>query len=230
MQPLLGLISLATFDRAGLEWFRAKTRAGEDVSLLCRTGNESKPDQLAEPSGLVFTLEDVSLQSFLETWSRLSSGPQAKYAWNVVRGLIGHAPLMVEEHIGQVLAAAEGFHTWCLSREKDMSLRSRLIDLHDELPEDVKQQLKVDVARWADWSVWARNHVAHGGTKKHRTIGDFYQLKVIADSVRLITYLAALKQIGVPESKVVDALKTHRRLRVLTERCADLSSLTAPSG
>ena len=73
---------------------------------------------------------------------------------------------------------------------KNADLKTRLMELHDRLPEELKTRLQLNVDRWADWSVWARNHVAHGGTKKHRKISHFYQLKTIADSVRLVTYLA----------------------------------------
>ncbi len=206
IQPLLGLMSLATFDSAGVEWLQATTRCDDEVTLLCRTGNESKHDEVAEPGALVFTLNDVSLQEFLDAWSLLTSGEQAKYAWGVVVGLIGHSALMVEEHVSQALAAAEGFHTWCLGGGMNKSLESRLISLHDELPDSWKDQLAVDVERWSNWSVWARNHVAHGGAKQHRVVGDFYQLHIVADSVKLITYLAALQKIGVPENKVTEAL------------------------
>lgn len=228
MSPLLGLMSLATFDTAGVEWLQGRTCGGDEISLLCRTGNESQPDQVVEPSALVFTLNDVTLQQFLDAWSTLTSGEQAKYAWSIVVGLIGHSPLMVEEQVGQVLAAAEGFHTWCLGGGKSKSLESRLISLHEELPTPIKEQLNINVKQWSDWSVWARNHVAHGGAKEHRPVGDFYLLKVVADSVRLVTYLVALKKIGVPVIKMTDALLNHPRLQVLADRCAELSSLPTP--
>lgn len=224
-KPLLGLMSLATFNTSGLEWMQAQTVDGDEVSLLSHIGHPSEQDARTEAGGLVFTLGDVSLDVFLETWHRLGSSEQARYAWNLVVGLIGHSPLMVEEHVSQVLAAAEGFDTWCLGSSKNAELKNRLIGLHDRLPEGVKEQLQLDVDRWVDWAVWARNHVAHGGTKKHRTVSDFYQLKVIADSVRLVTYLAALKEFRIPDEKLSRALSSHPRLSVLAERCAEISEL-----
>jgi hypothetical protein len=226
-KPLLDLVSLATFDSSGVEWMRAQTVDGDEVSLLCHTGNSSKPDQRTEAGGVVFTLDDVPLDSFLETWRRLTSGDQAQYAWSMVVGLIGHAPLLVEEHVSQVLAAAEGFHTWCLSGGKNADLKTRLMELHDGLPEELKIRLQLNVDHWVDWSVWARNHVAHGGTKKHRKISDFYQLKTIADSVRLVLYLAALKEFRVPDGRLTTALSTHRRLVLLAERCTEIAALPA---
>ena len=222
-KPLLGLMSLATFDTCGVEWMKAQTVDGEKVSLLCRMGNPSNPELRTEAGGLVFTLDDVSLDGFLETWER-----QARYAWNIVIGLIGHSPLMVEEHVSQVLAAAEGYHTWCLGGGKNKQLKTRLINLHDSLPEGVKLRLQLDVDQWVDWAVWARHHVAHGGTKEHRDISDFYQLKIIADSVRLVTYLAALKEFDVPDGKLAEALSTHPRLTVLAGRCAEIPALPGP--
>lgn len=143
--PLLGLMSLATFNTSGVEWMKAQTVEGDEVSLLCHTGHASEPDLHTEAGGVVFTLNDVSLDAFLKTWERLASGEQAQYAWNMVVGLIGHSPLMVEEHVGQVLAAAEGFDTWCLAGGKTADLKNRLIRLHDRLPGGIKTQLQLDV-------------------------------------------------------------------------------------
>lgn len=226
-RPLLGLMSLAMFDTSGVEWMEAQTVNGDEVSLLCHMGHPSEPSVRTEAGGVVFTLDDVSLDVFLETWHRLASGEQAQYAWNLVVGLIGHSPLMVEEHVSQVLAAAEGFDTWCLVGGTNTGLKKRLINLHGRLSERLRNQLQLDVDRWADWAVWARNHVAHGGTKKHRDISDFYQLKVIADSVRLVTYLAVLQEFQVPDDKLTQALSSHPRLKVLTERCAEIPDLPA---
>ena len=229
-RPIFGLMSLATFNTSGVEWMKAQTVDGDEVSLLCRMGHPSESDLYTEVDGVVFTLNDVSLEAFLTTWDRLVSGEQAQYAWNLVIGLIGHSPLMVEEHVGQVLAAAEGFDTWCLDGGKNTELKKRLIRLHERLPEGVKLKLGLDVEKWVDWAVWARHHVAHGGTKKHRDIKDFYQLKIIADSVRLITYLVALKEFSIPDEKVAMALSRHPRLKVLAERCAEIADLPTVGG
>jgi hypothetical protein len=222
-EPLLGLMSLATFATSGVERMEAQTIDGDDISLLCRAGHLSKPE--TEAGAVVFTLDDVPLDAFLKTWQRLTSGEQAQYALNWVVSLIGHSPLMVEEHVSQVLAAAEGFHTWCLAGGKSLDLKTRLMRLHEGLPEELKARLQLNRDQWAEWAVWARNHVAHGGTRKHRKISDFYQLKIIADSVRLVTYLAALMEFGVPDAKLTEALFTHQRLSVLAERCSEVSNL-----
>lgn len=221
-KPLLDLASLATFRPSGVEWMRARTVDDQEAFLLCHTGHLASPDLHTEPGGLVFTLDDVPLDSFLQSWQRITSRKQADYAWNLVVGLIGHSPRMVEEHIAQVLAAAEGFHTWCLASDSSTPLRRRLIDLHESLPESLKLRLQLDVDRWADRAVWARNHVAHGGSRTLREISDSYELKIIADSVRLVTYLAALKEFSVPNDKLATALSTHPRLTVLAERCSEI--------
>jgi hypothetical protein len=224
-QPLLGLMSLATFNSSGLEWMNAETIDDEEVFLFCHAGHRSHPDSTVEAGGPVFTFDDVPLSSFLETWDRLASKEQAVYAWNLVVGLIGHSPIMVEERVSQVLAAAEGFDTWCLDGGQNTSLRNRLVRLYEQLPDQAQAKLQIDVDRWADWAVWARNHVAHGGTKKHRNIADFYQLTVIADSVQLVTYLVALKEFQVPSDNLGRALATHPRLKVLADRCGEISNL-----
>jgi len=204
---------------------RAKTMDGTEVSLLCHLGHLSSPDLKTSSGSVVFTFTDVTLGDFLKTWEWLSTGHQAQYAWSVVVGLIGHSPRMVEEHVSQVLAAAEGFHRWCLRGGKGKELRERLILLHDRLPQELKAHLALDVGKWAGWAVWARNHVAHGGAERHRDVGDFYRLKVIADSVRLVTYLAALQELKVPVGQVKDALLNHSRIHVLAERCAEIAEL-----
>ncbi|PZA22835.1 hypothetical protein DMO24_02930 [Modestobacter versicolor] len=227
LSPLLGLMKLATFAARGVESISSETLEGEQVSLLCHLGHLSAPDSPTESGGVVFTLDDVPLDHFLRTLRELTSTAQARYAWNAVVGLVGHSPRMVEEHISQVLAAAEGFHKWCL-HGGSKTLKDRLILLHDSLPKDVKERLKVDVDRWADWAVWARNHVAHGGADKYRDVVDFYQLKVIADSVRLITYLVVLRKFGVPADKLEEAIANHPRIRVLAHRCVEIGDLPMP--
>lgn len=226
--PLHALMAVATFSASGVERMHAETAAGDDVSILCRLGYPSAPESPAPGTDVVFTLDDVSLRRFLQEWERLTSGPQAQYAWNLAVGLIGHSARMVEEHVSQVLAAAEGFHRWCLGKKGEQSLRARLQQLHDRLPSEVSRRLGLDVEKWADWSVWARNHVAHGGAKRHRELGDFYQLKVIADSVRLVTYLVILCELGVAPGKVTDALTNHPRIKVLAARSAQVANLPEP--
>jgi len=132
---------------------------------------------------------------------------------------------MVEEHVSQVLAAAEGFHRWCMGGGAAPTLKDRLILLHDRLPGEVRTSLKLAVNEWAGWAVWARNHVAHGGAARHRKLDDSYQLKLIADSVRLVTYLAVIQELDVPIGKVKEALLNHPRIKVLTKRCTEIASL-----
>lgn len=235
--PLLGLMSLATFRSSGLEWMKARTIDDEEVFLSCHTGHRSDPNSTTETRGPIFTFKDLPLESFLQTWDRLTAKEQAVYAWNLVVNLIGHTPLTVEERVSQVLAAAEGFDTWCLDSSKNSDLKKRLRRLHSRLPDQVKAKLELDIERWVDWAVWARHHVAHGGTKKHRNVSDSYQLKVIADSVHLVTYLAALTEFKVPNENLVRALSTNTRLKVLADRCTEISNLplvtadpSSPSG
>lgn len=205
----------------------AMTMDDQDVSLFCRLGASSNPGAPLRARQIIFTLQDVSLERFLEVRQRMTANDQALYAWNVVVGLIGHSPLMVEEHVSQVLAAAEGFQRWCLGGARNTTLEKRLVKLYDRLPESVRTKMALDVDKWANWSVWARNHVAHGGAQEHREVDDFYQLKVIADSVRLITYLVLLTELRVPEPKITDALLNHPELEVLRRRCLELDELPA---
>ncbi|MGO9103672.1 MAG: HEPN domain-containing protein, partial [Mycobacterium sp.] len=102
-------------------------------------------------------------------------------------------------------------------------LKARLKALHDKLAPEVRDTLGLDTEHWASWAVWARNHVAHGGTKRWRPLRDSLQLHIIAESVHLVTYLAALQELGVPVAKVGDALLNHPRLSVMADRLLTVS-------
>ena len=223
--PIQNLVRLATFDTCGIEQVVFETASETNVSLLMHTGDVARPTDLHEPAGVVFTLADVSLQSFLETRRRLADGEQARYAWSVVVGLCGYSSRIVEEYVSQALAAAEGFHRWCLKGGGNVSLNGRLKGLHRRLDPELQAVLRLDVEHWASWAVWARNHVAHGGTHNWRQLRDSLQLYVIAESVHLVTYLAALQEFAVPSAKVLEALLNHPRLRQLAERSSEVSSL-----
>jgi hypothetical protein len=140
---------------------------------------------------------------------------------------------MVEEYVSQALAAAEGFQCWCLKGGDSVSLNARLKALHAKLAPEIQAALGLDTEQWASWAVWARNHVAHGGTKTWRPpLRDSLQLHVVAESVHLVTYLAALQELGVPVGKVRDALINHPRLQLLAQRSSRVNELSAepPSG
>lgn len=225
ISPLRELVSVATYASSGVSSMSAATVDDQEVSLFCRLGSSSNPEASLRAAQVIFTLQDVPLERFLEMRQRMTAEDQALYAWNVAVGLIGHSPLMVEEHVSQVLAAAEGFHRWCLGGARNTTLEKRLINLYERLPNSVRTKLALDVDRWGNWSVWARNHVAHGGAQEHREVDDFYQLKVIADAVRLVTYLVLLTELQVPETKINDALLNHPTLKVLRMRCLELDEL-----
>lgn len=221
------LVQLATFNACGIAQITLHTSNDQTASLLLHTGKVARPDDIHEPTSVVFTLADVSLHTFLETRRRFTSGNQASYAWSVVVGLCGHTSQLVEEYVSQALAAAEGFHRWCLNGGANVELNARLRGLHDSLAPDVQAPLGLDTEKWASWAVWARNHVAHGGTKSWRQIRDNFQLHVVAESVHLVTYLAALHELGVPTGKLRDALLNHPRLSNLAERAAQVNELGA---
>jgi ApeA N-terminal domain 1 len=220
-------VQLATFDACGIAQVTLHTSSDQKASLLMHTGKVARPDDLHKPASIVFTLADVPLHTFLETRQRFTDGNQASYAWSVVVGLCGHSSRLVEEYVSQALAGAEWFHRWCLTGGGDVALNARLQALHDRLAPEVQAALGLDTEQWASWAVWARNHVAHGGTKSWRQIRDNFQLHVVAESVHLVTYLVALQEFGVPMAKVRDALLNHPRLCVLAERSSQVNDLGA---
>lgn len=213
----LDLMRIATYGPCGVESIVIEIVDGANLHLLTRLGDGAAPDDLHENTSIIFTFEDVPLDEFLKTRERLIkySQPdiyQAEYAWNVVSGLCGYTSQYVEEYVSQALAGAEGFHLWCLNGAKEMSLNARLQALHDMLPEKIQTRLGLNVENWASVAVWARNHVAHGGTKKKRLIEGNEVLMAVGRVVHLVTYLVLLEQLKVPDSAIQEALNNHPHL------------------
>ena len=227
MSPIVDLIRLATFGSCGVEEIALSTIDGDSISLLTRIGETAAPTAPHEPESVVFDFADVPLEKYLATRESLTTVRQAGYAWSVIIGHCGYAPGFTEQYVSQVLAAAEGFHTWCLGNTTG-TLNARLKALHESLAADVQQQLGLDVENWAEWSVWARNHVAHGGTKRRDSITDHSQLYAVAKTVHLVTYLAVLRQLGVPIAKIKDALLNHPRLSNFVPHCEVVNKIKPP--
>jgi hypothetical protein len=167
MSAVDDLVQLATFESCGTSKITLHTVRNESVSLLMHTGRVARPDDLHKPAAIVFTLADVTLKTYLEARQRFTDGNQASYAWSVVVGLCGHSSRVVEEYVSQALAAAEGFHRWCLGDGSEVTLNTRLQELHDRLAPDVQAALGLHTAHWASWAVWGRNHVA---TRRHQNV------------------------------------------------------------
>ncbi len=228
MSPILDLVRLTMFSTAGVEAITLKSVDDDNVSLLSRIGEPANPDETHQPASIVFDFDDVSLDSYLMSRDRLTEGRQADYAWSVVVGHCGYSPKFVEQYVSQVLAAAEGLHTWCLKGGDGHALNSRLKELHDMLPTEVQTRLGLDVDNWAVWAVWARNHVAHGGTKRRQFIKDGLQILAVAKSVHLVAYLVVLLELDVPVEKILDALSNHPRLSGLVSYCETVNQIHPP--
>ncbi|MEC3915777.1 HEPN domain-containing protein [Nocardia sp. CDC160] len=225
MAAVLDLIRLATFSTCDVEAIWLEATNGDQLSLLSLIGEPAAPHETHLPAAIVFTFGDVTLDSFLSTRKSLTEGRQAAFAWSMVIGHCGYSPQFVEQYVSQVLAAAEGFDTWCLRNSGQVELNARLKALHGRLPNEVLALIDLDVNNWADWAVWARNHVAHGGTRRRRFIQDSLQLLAIAKSVNLVTYLVVLAELGVPSEKMVDALRNHPRLQGLLLHCEAVNQI-----
>lgn len=226
LAPIIDLLRLATYSECGVAAIALRTiTETEDVYLLSRVGAPALPDERHKPATTVFNLADVSLDSYLKTRGKLTQVRQAGYAWSVMIGLCGYSSRYVEEFVSQSVAAAEGFHLWCLGGASDAELNTRLKELHGRLPGAVQTQLGLDVDKWAEWAVWARNHVAHGGTKRQRIVQDSLQLVAIGETVHLVTYLIVLEELGVAVEKVRDALNNHPRLSVMARKSAVVNQI-----
>ncbi|GAA3044984.1 hypothetical protein GCM10010528_25330 [Gordonia defluvii] len=227
MSPIFDLVRLATFETCGVEEVALTTVDGESISLLSRLGEPAAPTEAHDPTSVVFDFADVPLGKCLAKRASLTNGRQAGYAWNVIVGHCGYAPKFTEQYVSQVLAAAEGFHTWCLDNPS-AELNARLKALHNSLAPEVQERLDLDVDNWADWAVWARNHVAHGGTRRRNAITDHSQLHAVARTVHLVTYLAVLRQLDVPVAKIKEALLNHPRLSGFVSHCEIVNQIKPP--
>ncbi|MEU5759850.1 HEPN domain-containing protein [Nocardia sp. NPDC047648] len=225
MAPVTDLLRLATFSPCGIEAIALNTIDDGEAFLLSSLGEPARPDETHQPAHTVFTFADVSLDSYLKTRQRLTEQRQAGYAWNVAIGLCGYSSRYVEEYVSQSLAAAEGFHLWCLDGAPNAKLNERLRQLHERLDAELQTQVALDAEKWIDWAVWARNHVAHGGTKRQRIINDSMEVVAIAESVHLVTYLVVLQELGVPVEKIRDALRNHPRLRVMAAKSSVVNQI-----
>lgn len=224
--PIDDLVQLATFEACGIEKIRLDADDGTTVAILVHDGKRARPDGVHDATAVVFTLVDVPLNRYMQAQQRLTYGKQASYAWSVVVGLCGRSSRIVEEYVSQAVAAAEGFHRWCLQGPDNASLNTRLKALHDRLAPEIQERIGLDTEQWASWAVWARNHVAHGGTNRWRELRDYFQLHAVAESVHLVTYLAALQELEVPVTKVLEALLNHPRLQLLAERAYKVNELS----
>lgn len=231
MSPFIDLLRLTTFKPCGIEEITLTTTHGKEVPLLLRFGESAKPEEKHKPYEIIFTLEDVSLSSYLNIRADMTWGHQAAYAWGVLVGLCGYSSRYIGEYIGQSVACAEGFHSWCLNIDPGGStnLRDRLEDLYDQLPEDIRNTLKLNVDNWTQWAVWARNHVAHGGTKRRKIISDSMSLFAVARVTHLVTYLAAIHKLGVSSKKILEALQGHPRLRAAVGSVEKVNHIDAPA-
>ena len=108
-------------------------------------------------------------------------------------------------------------------------MRARLKDLYDQLPEDIRNELNLNVDNWAQWAVWARNHVAHGGTKRRKIISESMSFFAVARVTHLVTYLAAIHKLGVSSKKVLEALQGHPRLRAAVSSVEKVNHIDAPA-
>lgn len=225
MSPFIDLMRLATFRPCGVESITLEILGQPDAYLLSRVGGTARPNDIHDPSEVIFTFNEVPLSSYLETWEQLTDGWRAEYVWSVLVGLCGYTSKYVEEYVSQSLAAAEGIHQWCLGNTTDQTLNQRLTDLHDRLPKEVQEKLGLKVKNWASWAVWARNHVAHGGTKRRKIIKDSSVLLAVGELAHLVTYLVVLCELGVPIERMLDALNAHSRLLATSEKTSIVNQI-----
>ena len=246
--PIRDLMRLATFQPCGVSSInleQKKKDSNNDNSLLrdlgfpddkigpppvdrgfmlikSRFGEIAQPYESHESKKVIFTLNDLSLENFLEERERLTRKDGAFDPWVILIGLCGYIPNYMEEYISQSFAAAEGFHKLCLDKGGGYTLRERLKDLYSLLPQDIQEKLKLDVDEWVERAVEARNHAQHGGPMESdgsMSVSDRY---VIAASVFLVTYLVVLNELGVPPEKACNALKIHPDLLRMMHYCDEV--------
>ena len=194
-------------------------------------GEVARPHERHDDESVVFTLNDVSLENFLEKREYLTSTNGAISPWCILIGLCGYFSNYAEEYISQSFAAAEGFHKLCLGKgdsneqEQKYSLNGRLKELYSLLPQEIQEKLKFNVDEWAGCAVKARNYAAHGGPMRPNNSTNLSDRYVIAVSVFLVTYLVVLNELGVPAEKICDALLNHPKLLIVMRYCDEVHSM-----
>lgn len=194
LEPLEDYVTLALYAPAVSSHLRVATLTQDDALILTRSSaaaHESSARDLAP----AFTFDTLDLSAFLVARERMTSTPQGLFAWRIFVGQIGHRPQTLEEDVSMALAAAEGTHRWCLGGGRNKDLAKRLKALHARLRPDIQGMLSLPTEKWAEWAAWARNHIDHGGAEAHNEI-DLDMLGVLADTVRLVTFLAVLVELG----------------------------------
>ena len=230
--PIHDLIRLATFQPCAVAMIRLQPKNNRDGRYLLKKANEvARPDESHDDGNVVFTLNDVSLENFLEKREYLTSTNGAISPWRILIGLCGYFSNYAEEYISQSFAAAEGFHKLCLGKgdsneqEQKYSLNGRLKELYSLLPQEIQEKLKFNVDEWAGRAVKARNYAAHGGPMRPNDSTNLSDRYVIAVSVFLVTYLVVLNELGVPAEKICDALLNHPKLLIVMRYCDEVHSM-----
>lgn len=225
VEPLQDYVTLATYAPAVTSQMRATTADGADVLLLTPL---VLPAHDVESSDLraAFDFEQLTLQTFLETRDFMVEQPQGLFAWRMLLGQVGHRAKTLEEDVSMALAAAEGIHRWCCRGPKGKPLALRLRALHATLSTEMQELLNLKTDRWADWAGWVRNHIDHGGAETYNDL-DLETQIALADTVRLVTYLAVLAQFDLHAShdELRDTLHLNKGLRRLHWACHSVAEL-----
>lgn len=234
--PIHDLMRLATFQPCSVSRVQLQSRNNcDDTYLLKKFGEVAQPYESHDHDNMVFTLDNVSLENFLEKREYLTSTDGAISPWSILIGLCGYFSNYAEEYISQSFAAAEGFHTLCLGKgenytdasgqSKNYCLNKRLKELYVLLPQKIQDKMKFDVEEWAKRAVKARNHAAHGGSTRpgvSTSLSDRYDIAV---SVFLVTYLVVLNELGVPSEKICGALLNHPKISLAMSYCDKVRSM-----
>lgn len=234
--PIHDLMRLATFQPCSVSRVQLQSQNNsDDTYLLKKFGEVAQPYESHDHDNMVFTLNNVSLENFLEKREHLTSTDGAISPWSILIGLCGYFSNYAEEYISQSFAAAEGFHTLCLDKgenyidangqSKKYYLNTRLKELYCRLPQEIQDKVKFDIDEWAKRAVKARNHAAHGGSTRpgaSTSLSDRYDIAV---SVFLVTYLVALNELGVPAEKICGALLNHPKISLAMSYCDKVRSM-----
>ena len=234
--PIHDLMRLATFQPCSVSRVQLQSQNNsDDTYLLKKFGEVAQPYESHDHDNMVFTLNNVSLENFLEKREHLTSTDGAISPWSILIGLCGYFSNYAEEYISQSFAAAEGFHTLCLDKgenyidangqSKKYYLNTRLKELYCRLHQEIQDKVKFDIDEWAKRAVKARNHAAHGGSTRpgaSTSLSDRYDIAV---SVFLVTYLVALNELGVPAEKICGALLNHPKISLAMSYCDKVRSM-----
>jgi hypothetical protein len=212
-----------------------------EIFLLTRELVAAKPDERPpEENRTLFTLRNIAFHEVLPKWFAIRR--QFRATCNMVVGMMYVDGTYLETDVVTAVAAAEAMHRrldlppplsddefsarrahlmTCLPKSQrswlskylsrnEHTLKERLIELANRPEKDLMQRVIPNAEAWAKAARDARNGIAHEGEAG-------LELDALAAVVRVtvaVVRMNLMRELGIPNDRVVQALNDNPRLRV----------------